>query len=162
MQIDGRSSERRLCFVKVHTVLSGKYDGYITFIVDWTWAVVMLEFLRMGRSFQISPHLLWAPKNERLNFRKTEKKTPISLLKQLIWTAKGSHLPKLRKQNKTKQKQKQTNKQTKIFYMSLPWNLKDRSVWSICYQLCFWNHDFCDNVEFWAISWKIDILSVTA
>ena len=46
--------------------------------------------------------------------------------------------------------------------MSLPWNLKEWSSWSKKLQIYFKNYDFCENVEFGAISWKFDIVSITA
>ena len=46
--------------------------------------------------------------------------------------------------------------------MSLPWNLKGRSSWSKKMQLCLKNYDLCEYVEFGAISWKFDILSIIA
>ena len=49
-----------------------------------------------------------------------------------------------------------------IPHMSLPWNLWGRSSWSKKIQLYLKNYDFCEYVTFGAISWKIDILQVTA
>ena len=49
--------------------------------------------------------------------------------------------------------------------MSLPWNLSGRSSWSKKkkkLQIYLKNYDLCEYVEFGAISWKFDILSVTA
>ena len=43
-----------------------------------------------------------------------------------------------------------------IPHMSLPWNLKGRSGWSKKFQLK--NYDFCEYVQFGAISLKNDIL----
>ena len=46
--------------------------------------------------------------------------------------------------------------------ISLSWNLYGRSSFSKKFQLCFKNYDFCEYVRFGAISWKFDILSITA
>ena len=46
--------------------------------------------------------------------------------------------------------------------MSLPWNLKGWSSWSKKLQKYLKNYDICENVKFGAISWKCDILSITA
>ena len=45
---------------------------------------------------------------------------------------------------------------------ALPWNLKGWSSWSKKLQIYLKNYDLCENVEFGAISWKFDILSITA
>ena len=46
--------------------------------------------------------------------------------------------------------------------MSLPWNLEGWSSWSKKLQIYLKNFDWCEYVEFGAISWKFDILSITA
>ena len=46
--------------------------------------------------------------------------------------------------------------------MSLPWNLWGWSSWSKKLQKYLKNYDICENVKFGAISWKFDILSITA
>ena len=46
--------------------------------------------------------------------------------------------------------------------MSLPWILKGWSSWSKKLQIYLKNYDLCEHVEFGAISWKFDILSITA
>ena len=46
--------------------------------------------------------------------------------------------------------------------MSLPWNLQGWSSWSKKFQKYLKNYDICENVKFGAISWKFDILSITA
>ena len=46
--------------------------------------------------------------------------------------------------------------------MSLPWNLLGWSSWSKKLQIYLKNYDLCEYVEFGAISWKFDILSITA
>ena len=45
--------------------------------------------------------------------------------------------------------------------MSLPWSLQDEAV-GLKMQFYLKNYDFCEYVEFGAISWKFDILSITA
>ena len=59
----------------------------------------------------------------------------------------GSHLAKMKKY---------------IPYMSLPYNVQGRSSWFEKFKLYFKNYDFCEYVKFLAISWKFDILSITA
>ena len=44
----------------------------------------------------------------------------------------------------------------------LPWNLYGWSSWSKKLEIYFKNYDFCEYVKFGAISWKFDILSITA
>ena len=46
--------------------------------------------------------------------------------------------------------------------MSLPWNLSGWSSWSKKSQIYLKNYELCEYVEFGAISWKFDILSITA
>ena len=46
--------------------------------------------------------------------------------------------------------------------MSLPWNLQGWSSWSKKLQIYLKNYDLCEYVEFGAILWKFDILSITA
>ena len=46
--------------------------------------------------------------------------------------------------------------------MPLPWNLKGWSSWFKNLQIYLKNYDLRENVEFGVISWKFDILSVTA
>ena len=46
--------------------------------------------------------------------------------------------------------------------MSLPWNLYGWSSWSKKLQKYLKNYDICENMKFGAISWKFDILSITA
>ena len=46
--------------------------------------------------------------------------------------------------------------------MSLSWNLYGWSSWSKKLQKYLKNYDICENVKFGAISWKFDILSITA
>ena len=46
--------------------------------------------------------------------------------------------------------------------MLLPWNLKGWSSWSKKLQMYLKNYDLCEYVEFGVISWKFDILSITA
>ena len=46
--------------------------------------------------------------------------------------------------------------------MLLPWNLWGRSSWSKKSQLHLKNYNICKNLKFWAISWKINILPITA
>ena len=46
--------------------------------------------------------------------------------------------------------------------MSLPWNLEGWSSWFKKLQIYFKNYDLCEYVEFGAISWKNDILSIIA
>ena len=46
--------------------------------------------------------------------------------------------------------------------MSLPWNLWGWSSWSKKLQKYLKNYDICENVKFGAISWKFNILSITA
>ena len=46
--------------------------------------------------------------------------------------------------------------------MSLSWNLLGWSSWSKELQKYLKNYDICENVKFGAISWKFDILSITA
>ena len=49
-----------------------------------------------------------------------------------------------------------------IPFISLPWNLQVKSSWSKKYELYFRNYNFSEYVKFGAISWKSDILSITA
>ena len=44
----------------------------------------------------------------------------------------------------------------------LPWNLQGWSSWSKTLQIYLKNYDIWENVKFGAISWKFDILSITA
>ena len=46
--------------------------------------------------------------------------------------------------------------------MSLPWNLYGWSSWSKKLQIYLKTYDLCEYVEFGTISWKFDILSITA
>ena len=46
--------------------------------------------------------------------------------------------------------------------MSLPWNWQGWSSWSKKLQIYLKSYDLCEYVKFGAISWKFDILSITA
>ena len=49
-----------------------------------------------------------------------------------------------------------------IPHMSLPWNYRVEAVGLKKIQLYLKKYDSCGYVKFWAISWKINILSITA
>ena len=49
-----------------------------------------------------------------------------------------------------------------IPYTALLQNVYGRSSWSRKLLLYFKKYDFCEYVKFGAISWKFDILSITA
>ena len=48
----------------------------------------------------------------------------------------------------------------KSTFLTYPENLLDRSSWPKKFQFYLKNYDFCENVKFVAILWKIYILSI--